>query len=291
MSSYPFSRLVLACTYIAIISGCSVQSGKIPVGTAEISPALAAQGRAEIKERLSSVYQTTAAITRIHNVVKRGLADRDQNQGSQNAAVDSLMFEPSAADTLIFDENHPEAFQYRLNNTTTMNLKTKAGGKITFVLSGSLEEINGKVKIKNAKLDVQHESRGASQTFHLLVETHTNNTNETTTVWSLDFSELSSLYREMGGDDTALAKLSGNIQITMSNERTDISGKNFSTRQNDVAVTFDILEIHAINNPFKLEAINVSGSITRDNSDVGQFSVERNSLNGSTELSLNLGRM
>ncbi|MCX6123430.1 MAG: hypothetical protein NTV34_01570 [Proteobacteria bacterium] len=143
---------VVVC--LVSIHSCSVQSGPLPVGVESQEPEMVALGRTEIKDILTGLSVSAQAVNRIQSVLKRGLEAREETPESAGARSLTLsgqnLLEPTNGDSMTFDADRPERFEYRLNNSTSLNLKTKSGGKITMTLSGSLIELTPEDAIESA---------------------------------------------------------------------------------------------------------------------------------------------
>lgn len=279
-------RGALRLVFALALAGCSVEAGKIPRTSAVRPPEVVAKTRGEVKSTLNELHESVAMIGRVQSVIQRGLSERDVAAGG--SPIPANLLSASDADTLTFDDAHPERFEYRLNNSAAFSLRTKSGGKVEIVLVGTLDDLGDHVTIKDAKLDVSHTKGDDHQVFHILFEKHTSQDGTPTTEWSVDFRQLSELYQDMGGEDEAIASLSGSVEIRVSANETHVSAKDFTLNRDDVSVVFEEVEIHLVRGAESSNDVKVKGHVDQAGKRRGEFAVARAAANNGTELALNL---
>lgn len=279
-----FVRTICLSGFVGFVSSCTVESGKLPVGTNKLTSEIDVKTRGEIKSALTELNKSIAMINKVQNVIQRGLAERDLDTGS-NPSRDSLLA-PSESDTLTFDTVTPERFEYRLTNSTSLSLNTRAGGKIQVLLIGTLDDTGEAIAIKDARLEVVHETSDGNQVFKILYEKNTLEEGLETTEWSIDFRQLSNLYRAMGGDDEAIAALSGSLEVRISKFETSVTANDFSLTHKDLVVVFEKVDIQFNNELLNNNKIVVKGYVDQGTSRRGSFAVSKDTRSNSTEFNV-----
>lgn len=284
------SRYLISCIIFSVIPvfGCSVESGQIPSASAVVSPEGQNRARAEVKSTLTGLQASLGVVGRLQSLVQRGLADRSVDAGTTNDPSLSLLT-PSDTDALMFDEVHPEKFEYRLNNSTTISLKTKSGGHIDIVLSGTLDDLGNHFAIRDAKLEITHDRDGNRSVFKILTETKTEQNGVPFTEWQVDFHQLSELYRAMGGqEESTLTVMNGVLTVHMSKENSTIVAKDFSIRNKNVLVAFEVVDVNVETSGQKKgnNKVLVTGHVDKDGKRMGEFSISHKS--SASEADLNV---
>lgn len=283
-----YQRLMSVSAFCLVtMVGCSVESGKVPSAAVVVSPESQTRARAEVKATLADLQSSIGVVGRLQSLVQRGLADRNIDAGSASDPSLSLLT-PSDTDALTFDQTHPEKFEYRLNNSTTISLKTKSGGHIDIVLSGTLDDLGNHFAIRDAKLEITHDRDGKRNVFKILAETRTEQNGVAFTEWQVDFRRLGELYQAMGGqDESSLTVMNGVLTVHMSKDNSNISAKEFSIQNKHVLVAFDVVDVHVDTSPGKKgNKVLVSGHVDRDGKLMGEFSVSHQS--SASEADLNV---
>lgn len=281
-----FLLAVVTMTF-PVVSGCSVEAGKIPSVAAEPSDQFRREGTLEIRSTMAHLMDSAALISRIQNTIQRGLAENQVNTDAVSSSPSGLL-ETSEADVLTFDKDQPEKFKYRLNNSASLSLTTKSGGRVSVILEGSIDDSSGKIKIKDSKVDIVHETANGNQSFRILVETNTSVNGEHATQWQIDFSQLGALYRDIGGEDEATANLKGVLTVRVSESGVAVSAKDLKQVAGEVEITYDVIDIDMSIAPKGLRKLNVSGSVDQKKKRVGAFAVIRSTSGNSTEMSFKL---
>lgn len=282
--------LALAAVSLIAIFSCKVESDQVPHASIIIAPEIEQKSRLEIKSVLTQLTASTALLSRVQNVLQRGLKEQDSVSGPISPAKPLNILEPSEADTLSFSSERPEAFEYRLNNSAGLSLQTRSGGQLSFTLSGTVNQNGERVDIIDAKLDVLFVSQTGEQKFHILTQSHRDVNGEYGTDWSIDFSQLNALNEAAVGEAETAANISGVLTVHVSKSRTDVSATSFRQVSGDMVIFFDTLEIHMTNESSQLTEAKVSGRVERGGNQVGEFSIIKATGQGVGEfhLSLNL---
>ena len=277
--------LILTSIVLSAV-GCSVEAGKIPVASMARPPEVMEKTRDELKSTLTELQASVAMVGRVQRVIQRGLSERDVDASGD--PVPANLFAPSNADTLTFDREHPERFEYRINNSASFALRTRSGGKIEVILAGTLDDTGEKIVIKDAKLEVIHARPDDRQVFHILYEKQTTDDGMATTEWSIDFRQLSDLYRNMGGEDAAIAALEGFLEVRISETETHVVAEDFALSRNEISVIFEKVEIHIIRGSAPSNDIQIKGHVDQNGIRKGEFSVSRAADSEKLEFALKL---
>lgn len=275
--------LKLVCSVVGCIGllGCSVEAGKIPTAMTVLTPEGELRARTEIKTSLSEIQSSVALIGRVQSVIQKGLEEHDIKTGEIADQPLNLII-PSDADSLTFDKDHPEKFEYRLNNSASVSLKTKSGGHLDIVLTGTLDDLGDHFALRDAKLEVIHERELDRKTFEILVEKKTDQSGVVVTEWLLDFHQLDELYRAISGKDEAnLTNMNGVLSVRLSTNEATVTAKDFSMSHKDVRVTFDVVDVNVSNiegrDGRKPRKVLVSGYADRAQTRLGTFLVSHQS--------------
>lgn len=282
-----WTLLGVVCGSLVAFPRCSVEAGKIPTAAIVHDEDTVVKTRSEIRSSLSEIQNSVALVGRVQTMIQRGLEDRSLDMGQASLQPGGQFMAPSEADILTFDPTHPERFSYQLNNSASVNIKTKTGGTVNVVLTGSLDDRGDRVVLKDAKLDVIHSTTNERQVFHVLFEKHTDSDGEATTDWSVDFHQLNALYRAMSGETESLSMLEGTLEVSISKQRTSVAAKEFVLRRHDIVVSFDEIDIELAVQPVKTQRLNVSGHVDQAGIRKGEFSVKQDRSAQGAEFKLN----
>jgi hypothetical protein len=109
--------LFAVATGVSMVSSCSSQSEDVPAAHQEITENLKSETKDAVQEKLTSLFEATAAVSKVENVIHRGLTEKSTQEPSSKvvAATPVNLIEPSSGDQLMFDQDRPNQFRYELS--------------------------------------------------------------------------------------------------------------------------------------------------------------------------------